>query len=270
MKKLLFIPFLCFSVLHSFAECAMGALTFFPKQNTISQQSLFIVEAYGFDQRLIEAFQKDRKAYLENEEGEKVDLILIEVLYGQKSLTQAVFKPIQKLKLHKKYYLKITEIPGEFNFSNLTRYNPEIKKRELVAWEVSESNSDLINSDLCLEFEKTHVEYYVDGPDAYAIFQPQNKPSSEIWYKTEVYDEQAKTSSSFILTEWQGKVQVGHNMCSGAFKFNKVGNYKVRFTPMNIDGKELATTEWKAFESPYKNAKNPKELEVLEILKNSF
>ena len=257
MKKLLFIPFLCFSVLHSFAECAMGALTFFPKQNTISQQSLFIVEAYGFDQRLIEAFQKDRKAYLENEEGEKVDLILIEVLYGQKSLTQAVFKPSQKLKLHKKYYLKITEIPGEFNFSNLTRYNPKIKKNEPVAWEVAEIKSEELNTDLSLEFENTNVIYYGCGPEAYAIFQPQNKSSSEIWYRTEVYDEQTNTSISFILTEWQGKIQVGHGMCGGAFKFNKDGNYKVRFTPMNIEGKEMTMTAWTTFESPYKNAESP-------------
>ncbi|MBN3583740.1 hypothetical protein JYB64_15170 [Algoriphagus aestuarii] len=257
MKKFLVFAFLLFSVLNSFAECAMGAVTFFPKQNTVSQNSLFIVEAYGFDQSLIESIQKDRKAYLENEEGEKVDLILVEILYGQKSITQAVFKPTYQLKLNHKYYLKFTEIPGERNFKELKRYNSKIGKSEPVAWEVTEIESERLLKDLSLEFDKTEVNFYGCGPDAYAIFLPQNVPSSETWYKAEVYDEQTKTSSSFILTEWQGKIQVGHGMCGGAFKFNKDGNYKVRFTPMNIDGKEHATTEWTAFESPYKTAVDP-------------
>ncbi|MDT0686486.1 hypothetical protein [Autumnicola psychrophila] len=35
---------------------------------------------------------------------------------------------------------------------------------------------------------------------------------------------------------------VGHGMCSEAFTYKIEGKYKVRFTPLNIDGKELATT----------------------------
>jgi hypothetical protein len=42
-------------------------------------------------------------------------------------------------------------------------------------------------------------------------------------------------------------------MCSGAFTFKNNGKYKVRFTVMNTDGKELKSTEWTTFESPFKN-----------------
>ena len=52
------------------------------------------------------------------------------------------------------------------------------------------------------------------------------------------------------------KLKVGHGMCSGAFIFKQKGKYKVRFTPMNIDGQELTKTEWKTFESPFASNKN--------------
>ena len=46
-------------------------------------------------------------------------------------------------------------------------------------------------------------------------------------------------------------------MCSGAFTFTRKGKYKVRFTPMNTDGKSLKTTGWRTFESPFMNDKSP-------------
>ena len=42
-------------------------------------------------------------------------------------------------------------------------------------------------------------------------------------------------------------------MCAGAFTFSEKGKYKVRFTPMNTNGKSLETTDWITFESPYMN-----------------
>ena len=38
-------------------------------------------------------------------------------------------------------------------------------------------------------------------------------------------------------------------------KNNKNEKYKVRFTPMNIDGKLSNTTDWQIFENPYLNDK---------------
>lgn len=221
------------------------------------------MEGYSFGQIIIYSFQYDRIPFLESENGEMVELVLKEFLEGQRGLTQAVFRPSKKLKLRKKYFLKFTEIQGGFNLSNLTRYNTEIGENERVAWEVTQRESDILKSGINLEFEKTNVEYSAEGPEANAIFQPHHGSESEIWYRAEVYDEQSKSSNIIILTEWQGKLQVGHGICAGAFKFNKDGNYKVRFTPMNIDAKELTTTEWTSFESPYKNAVNPFGLDIL-------
>lgn len=257
MKNTFLIIILLFAIQQASAECAMSGITYYPDQSTISQNPMFIVEGYSFSQKVIKSFENDRTAYLESEDGEKIDLVLREILIGQMGLTQAIFKPEKELKLNKKYFLKFTHLADKENYKELTRYNRETKKHEPVAWKVSRKQTEELNENLELKFEQTDVQYYGCGPAAYAVFQPHNSSELEIWYEAEVYDEKTKTSTIYIIKTWEGKLQVGHGMCSGGFTFNKDGNYKVRFTPMNIDGKKLATTEWKSFESPFKNSKNP-------------
>lgn len=257
MKKLLLFTILLFSIQSSKAECTMSGMTYFPEQSTISQNSLFIIQGYAFSQKIIKSFSENRRAYLESENGEKIDLILEEVLIGQMSLTQAIFKPSEKLELNKKYFLKFSNLTEKETYDELTRYNSAKKEYEPVAWEVTDAKADQLNSEFNIKFENTEVEYYGCGPAAYAIFDLENSSGMEIWYKTEVYDIENKTSTVFIIKEWKGKLSVGHGMCSGGFTFNGDGNYKVRFTPMNIDGNKMKTTEWFTFESPYKNSKNP-------------
>jgi len=248
---------LLFFIQQSKAECIMGGITYFPEQQSISQNSIFIFEGYAFDQEVINSFKDNRQAYLQSEDGDKVNLKIYDILIGQMGLTQGIFKPMEKLKLNKKYFLKFTNLTDDENFCNLTRFNPITEKHEPVFWKITGSQTLELNSKLNLKFEQTEVEYYGCGTSAYAVFQPEDSLEMEIWYKTEVYDIETKSSTTYIIKEWEGKVMVGHGMCSGGFAFTKEGNYKVRFTPMNIDGKELATTEWKTFESPYKNSNNP-------------
>ncbi|SHG11417.1 hypothetical protein SAMN05444483_1054 [Salegentibacter echinorum] len=237
MKNTILLLFLLFTIHQSSAECAMSGFTYYPEHSAISQNSIFIIEGYSFSQKVINSFKNDREAYLQSEDGEKIDLILKEILIGQMSLTQATFKPAEKLELNKKYFLKFTHLTNKENYNELTRYNRETKEHEPVAWKVTDNNTEELSDDLSLKFEKTDVQYYGCGPAAYAVFQPQNSSDLEIWYRTEVYDEKTKTSTIYIIKTWKEKLQVGHGMCSGGFTFSKDGDYKVRFTPMNIDGK---------------------------------
>lgn len=257
MKHITLLLILFFTAHQALAECAMMGITYYPQQRTISQNSMFIIEGYAYSQKIIHSFENDRQAYLENTNGERIELILQEIVKGQMGLTQALFKPAQKLTLNEKYYLKFSHLTPKENYTDLTRYNADIKDHEPVAWEVTQEQAKEVNNSLKLHFKKTDVQYYGCGPAAYAIFQPENMPEEEIWFKTEVYDESRATSTTFMIKIFEGRLRVGHGMCSGGFTFNKDGNYKVRFTPMNTDGKEIATTAWQSFESPYKYSKDP-------------
>lgn len=256
MKKIALILFLTFGVKSVSTECSMSGMQFYPKQKEISLNSMFIIQGYSFSQKTINSFKK-RIVYLESENGELIKLNLQELLKGQMSLTQAIFKPSKELKPNTTYHLKYSKQTKNEEFE-MMEYNRVKKEREKVYWKTTNKKSMItLNSNLKIEFEKTEVIHYGCGPSANAIFNVKNKSQSEIWYKTEVVNLKTNNKKVFYIKEWNDKLNIGHGMCSGAFTYNNNGKYKVRFTPMNTDGKSLKTTNWKTFESPFTNDKDP-------------
>ena len=256
MKKILLLLLLTFGIKSAFADCAGMGMQFFPSTKEISLNSMFIIQGYAFSQKTIKSF-KERIIYLESENGELIELNLQEILTGQMELTQAIFCPTSELKPNTKYFLKYSD-QTENEGREMIQYNREKKEREKVYWITTDKKRlETLNSNLNVEFEETEVVHYGCGPSANAIFNVKNKSESEIWYKTEVVDLSTNKTNIFYIKEWNGKLNVGHGMCSGAFTYKNKGKYKVRFTPMNIDGKSLKTTDWTTFESPFMNDKSP-------------
>jgi hypothetical protein len=215
---------------------------------------MFIIEGYTMSQKTIESFKK-RAIFLESKNGETVELILQQILKGQMSLTQAIFKPKEELKPYTAYSLKFSN-PSESEKREMLKWNAETKKNEPVYWKTSTiKNQNLLSSNLKIDFDKTEVIHYGCGPSSNAIFKVKNKKASEIWFKTEVIDLSTNTKTTYFIREWQGNLNVGHGMCSGAFTFNGKGKYKVRFTPMTTDGKMNKKTKWITFENPFNNQK---------------
>jgi len=256
MKKIVLLLLVVFGIKSSFAECSMSGMQFFPEQKEISLNSMFIIQGYAFSQKTISSF-KERIVYLESEIGELIELNLQEFYTGQMQLTQAIFCPTSELKPNTKYFLKYSD-QTENDGREMKQYNREKKVREKVYWKTTDKKAvENLNSNLSVEFVDTEVIHYGCGPSANAIYNVKNKSESEIWYKTEVINLSTSDKKTFYIKEWNGKLNVGHGMCSGAFTYNNKGKYKVRFTPMNADGKSLKTTDWKTFESPFMKDKSP-------------
>ena len=256
MKKIIFLLLLSCGIKTALADCSSNGMYFFPETKEISLNSMFIIEGYAFSQKTINSF-KERTIYLESENGELIELNLQEILKGQMELTQAIFCPVSELKPNTTYFLKYSD-QTENEEREMMQYNREKKEREKVYWKTTDKKAiETLNSNLNIEFENTEVVHYGCGPSANAIFNVKNKSESEIWYKTEVVDLGTNDKKIYYIKEWNGKLNVGHGMCSGAFIYNNKGKYKVRFTPMNTDGKSLKTTDWKTFESPFMNDKSP-------------
>ena len=256
MKKIIFLLLLSCGIKTALADCSSNGMYFFPETKEISLNSMFIIEGYAFSQKTINSF-KERTIYLESENGELIELNLQEILKGQMELTQAIFCPVSELKPNTTYFLKYSD-QTENEEREMMQYNREKKEREKVYWKTTDKKAiETLNSNLNIEFENTEVVHYGCGPSANAIFNVKNKSESEIWYKTEVVDLSTNDIKTYYIKEWNGKLNVGHGMCSGAFTYSNKGKYKVRFTPMNIDGKSLKTTDWTTFESPFMNDKSP-------------
>lgn len=259
MKYFYIFLFLAFSftVKANNMECSMMGLQYFPQQNEISLNPMFIIEGYAYSQEHIEAL-KNREVYLESSSGEKVVLEFQELLKGQMELTQALFRPTESLLPNKRYFLKLSAATNKNDLNSFTeRYNRETNRYEPVFWETTGLEySAAISMDLALEFKGTRVEFFGCGPAANAVFAVLNEGDTEVWYRTEVENLQTRKKTTYYLREYNGHLDVGHDMCAGAFTFSSEGKYKVRFTPLNIDGKESKTTSWTTFNSPYMSAEN--------------
>jgi hypothetical protein len=250
MKKIIILLLLTFVIQTAFAKCPKSGMYFYPIQKEISMNSMFIIQGYLSSQKTINSF-KERTIYLESEIGEFIELNLQETLKGQKRLTQAIFSPVSELKPNTTYFLKYSN-QTENETKEMMQYNREKNITEKVSWKTTDKKVlETLNSNLNIKFEKTEVIKH----SVNAIFNVKHKSESEVWYKTEVVDLNTNNKVIFYLQEWKGKLNVGHGMCSGAFTYNKEGKYRVRFTPMNTDGKSLKTTDWKTFESPFMNDK---------------
>lgn len=256
MRKILFILLIAFNLKSAYADCIMcggRGLVFFPQQKEISLNSMFIIQGYGSSQSTINSF-KNRKVYLESDIGEIIELNLHKILKGQMKLTQAIFFPASELQSNTKYFIRY---PAQ-NKEQMMRFNREKQERENVYWKTTNKKlMDSLNSNLNIELSTTKIIPYGCGPSVNAIFNIKNKSESQIWYKTELVEIGTNKKNVYYIKEWNETLNVGHGMCAGAFTYNEKSKYKVRFTPMNIDGKSLKTTKWTYFNSPFEAYKSP-------------
>jgi len=231
-------------------ECAMSGMTYYPVQKEISLDPRILFQSYAFDEKTIQGF-KDLPPYLETKTGEKIMLKLLNINEGQMSISQAMFTPITTLNPNTDYYLNFQRA-NQNKKENPTRYNYEKEESVRIVWSTT-NVKDFVshNNKLEINFEKTKVEWYGCGPSANAIFSVKNTIDREVWYRTELVDLETGETSTYILHTRENKLYVGHGMCGGAFTYAKTGIYKVRITPMNIDGELLRTTDWFKYESPF-------------------
>lgn len=248
MKKTIFLLLLTFGIQSAIAKCSQyGIMDFFPRNGEISLNSMFIIEGYANSQKTINSF-KDSTIYLESENGELIKLKLQEILKGQKAVTQAIFYPITELKPNTTYYLKFANQIEKVSRDVNQRLG---SKKEKLYWKTTDKKFIApLDSNLTIEFEKTEAGYKMDRSE-FAIFDVKNLSEHEVWYKTEVVDLRTNNKQVYYITGNTYKICVGHYSCSGPFTFYGSSKYKVRFTPMNTDGKTLETTDWKIFDNPY-------------------
>ncbi|MFD2568724.1 hypothetical protein [Pseudotenacibaculum haliotis] len=255
MRKIALILFLGLSIPSFASDCGISGMNFYPLHKEISLNSSFIIQGYNLSQKTVNGF-KNRNVYLISSQGDSVRLSLLQILNSEMSLTQALFKPERELKPNSTYFLRYQN-QTKSETREMRIWRPKKKKHEMIYWKTSNTKRlSPLDSNLEISFLKTKVIEYGCGPEANAIFSVQNKSQSEIWFKTEVLDTKTGKIKVFYTFDRKGKLNVGHGMCAGAFSFNSKTKYKVRFTPLNTDGKELPTTNWYVFNSPYDNAKN--------------
>ena len=165
-------------------------------------------------------------------------------------MTQALLKPESELELGLEYTMVIDNLP---EYDSLIRYNRMKQEFEPVSYKVFDA-IDTINPKLSeepKEIEKMLIHFGC-GPSKYVVFSNPAEDMSEIIIKTTVKNLKTGKKTIYYVEPYDGKIRVGHGMCSGAFVFNdekiKVGhgilpedmhnndNYEVEFSFMDSSG----------------------------------
>jgi hypothetical protein len=254
MKNLILYIFILFSVNICFADCSDSGMRFLPQKKEISLNPIFIIEGYINSQLTIKSF-KNRKVYLKTENEILIELNLIEILVSQ-DVSQAVFKASKTLLPNTKYFL-FYENQTNREKSEMLEYNQDSGKREQIFWQTTnliEQNN--IDSNLKITYSKNEIKPYGCGDSVNSVFNISSENDSEIWFKTELIEISTGQKTIMYLTSRESKLYVGKGMCGGAFKYKSKKKYKVSFTPMNIDGKQLESTKWIEFKSPFDTENN--------------
>jgi len=201
-----------------------------------------MLEGYAMSQEIITGLNKKYPIFLQSG-SHQVKLSVKENCEGQFGLTQAILNIEGELTVGKKYILRIDNLPkeerGMHNISD-------------ISWTVKK---DVDTTLPIWNNQPKHVEntfmMYGCGPAVYASFEMEITDNSETLVKTELIDLKTNEKRIYYLQHSDGKLNIGHGMCSGAFNFGSDRNYKVRFDLVDASGNTLNKwTDWVEFDSP--------------------
>lgn len=243
--------FLLISI-QGFAKCGFDGLQFFPKKSSISENSVFVIEGYGTSQKAIHEFGTTGYAYLKSG-MQKIKLIVQEIHVGQHDLTQAILKPEMPLSIGHEYQLIIdnAEIQGHL----LSRYNTSTNQAEKIKWKV-EGKGDYTPPSWTSkpEFQSSSYKQYGCGPAVFATFAFEANDHSEFLVKTVLKNLTNGKEATYYLPVENNAIQVGHRMCSGAFKFGDGDKFEVEFSLFDASGN---LTQWLDKRIEFEKPKRP-------------
>ena len=257
MKKLLLLITITLSISRLGAICSMNSLTVFPVGMSIKQNTIFVIDGYAESQKIIKGLNDKFPIYLLGK-NHKVKLNIKETLVGQFELTQALLVPETDLIVGMEYTLIIDNLPEN---ELLVRWNSELNKSGPIVYKVTEGKDSIkpIFETKPKEIKKTYYNISC-GPTIFVTFDCNVIDSSEYLIKTTVKCIETRKKTTYYIASYNGEMEIGHGMCSGAFHFEDGDNYEVEFSLMDASGN---LTVWSGYRIQFTKPieKNTKEEE---------
>jgi len=229
MKHLLFLLLSLFPLGQIAAKCANNGLNVFPSGSSIRANSLILLEGYGESQQIIKGLNKEYAVYLISG-NEKIKLFVNEINEGSYRVSQALLLPEKALTEEKIYTLVIDNLPSQ---ERLQRYNAKVGDFENINWTVNAADTEKPTIKTKIKESGKSYEVYGCGPTTYVIFDCNALDNGELLCKTTLKNLKTGQVQVYYLPVENGKIQVGHGMCFGAFSFEENTTYKVGFEIMD-------------------------------------
>ena len=247
MRFVLFICGTLISVVAS-AMCSFNGILPLSKSSTLNKNGLIILEFYSLSQDLIPGLNKKYPIYLQSLRG-RVNLFVIEALTGEFSITQVVFKPESALNPGDTYELRIDSLSS--HQPPPQQFDPTSKIWKPLTYTITEYTDLEFPLFTCapLLTKKAYTRYGC-GPAQIVQFQLAGYDKSEVFVRTTVKSKTTGKTSVYLLPIENGCVEVGHAMCSGAFRFRDGNDYEVSFQLFDQSGNRGESTSGIAFTKP--------------------
>jgi hypothetical protein len=248
MKRITILLTAC--LLTSFmasAMCSSSGVSVVGDRKTLHKNSILILEFYGMSQDYVTGLGKKNLVWLRSKNA-KVALQVIEVLKGEMNVTQVVFRPTCDLAEGDLYELLLDNLEDT---RGLQRYNSETQKNEPYTFRIEKNtaiNTPLSFTTTPVETKKEMTEYGC-GPARFVHFSIAADRSLK-YVRATVKNNKTGKTTTYILTIQDGKVVVGHGMCSGAFHFDDGDNFTVSFALMDNSGNTGRSSAPVNFTSP--------------------
>lgn len=234
------ITAICLSISVS-AKCSFNGIWLTSGNGTLNKNGWIIIEFYGGSQDLVPGINKKYPVFMQTKSGQKVQLLVQEVLRGEFQLTQVILKPAAELTVNETYEIRISNLPKH---ESLKRYNAITRAPENVTVVVTNTvdKQNPVFVEKPQETKKTMVSYGC-GPARWVHFSLSGKDESEFFVRVIVTNKLTGKKSEYIVKVENNTVRIGHGMCSGAFHFGESFNYEARFALVDQSGN---MSEWSA------------------------
>jgi hypothetical protein len=234
--KNLFIAILMMPCTTLLADCASGSLSVLPAGKSVAPNTLFILEGYGQEQKIIHELGKAHKIWLETTQ-QKVYLDVQEICVSSFSLTQAILRPRQPLKAGYVYTLHIDGLarPEHIYHNGGGEEHPAF----FVDMEKDETAPVVLGEAVVTG---SSVQHYGCGPSEYVSVEMKNTEKNGLLVKVNLKDLQTGEIVSYYISSHAEAFSIGHGMCSGAFSFTQGHEYEATLELMDLCGNKTPYT----------------------------
>jgi hypothetical protein len=196
------------------AKCAADGLWAWP-ENKLPSDGRIILTAYARSQTLLEKLEDGDVRLVSTDHS--VSLQVEEVIRGQYSLTQAVLRTKEALRVG-------------------TSYRLFVGSRSLGGYEIHEPDRVPPEWSSAPKLGSQESEQYGCGPSNLTAISTSLIDESAVTVRVELLELENKNSANFFVHPEIDQIQIGHGMCSGGFAPKSGRRYRAKLTAVDASG----------------------------------
>lgn len=238
------------------ADCDGSGIYVVSSGDSISNNSLILVEFYAHSQKLVDSSKVNSFGKLVSKSGKEVPLTIFKIEKGGFELTQVIFKINGILEYGIKYQLEIPSL-DKWAKGSLSKYwDSKTESYQELSYSLATLKDTIAPSFIDVKYLDSTLAFYGCGPAVYANFQfEQNEKTEEgnstpVFVETQLFDSTSNELTTYTLP-YSPILKIGHGMCSGQFNFSEKHKYKIRFKLLDASGNtNNLWSKWINFDSP--------------------